>query len=138
MLNLQIKNIHWQDTLPVRHKVLWPDKDIRFCQIDGDEDAKHYAVYIDNKPVSVASLFIEQDSIQLRKFATLQAYQGKGIGTHLLQHTIKESKSMGARRFWCDARKNSKDFYSRFGMHIEGEAFIKYGRPYYKMVINLN
>ncbi len=135
---MDIKRIDWQDTLVIRHQVLWPDKSIEFCKVLGDESAQHFGVYIENKLVSVASLFTEKKYIQLRKFATLEAYQGKGIGSGLLTHLIEYAKTQNANYFWCDARKASKSFYVRFGMSVEGEAFSKYDEPYYKMLINLS
>lgn len=85
---MEIKNIKWQDALQVRHKVLWPDKDPDFCKVPLDETALHFGAFLNNKLISVASIYIENDSARLRKFATLEKFQGQGLGTKLLFHVI--------------------------------------------------
>jgi predicted GNAT family N-acyltransferase len=135
---MEIRNIQWEDTLNLRHKVLWPNKDIEFCKVSGDELASHFGVYIENRLVSVASLFVENKNVRLRKFATLETFQGQGIGSQLLAHLIENSKASNAASFWCDARQSAVEFYSKFGMKVEGETFMKSGIPYCKMVISFH
>jgi len=134
---MDIQNIQWEDALAIRHNVLWPSKPPLFCKVDGDEDAKHYGVRINGELVCVASIYISDSTARLRKFATLHNHQGKGIGTQLLSHIIKELKSEGVEYFWCDARKSAVGFYQKFGLKKEGSEFKKSDVPYYKMAIEL-
>ncbi len=71
---LTIRDIDWQDALPVRHEVLWPDKPVLFSRVDGDESATHYGAFTEEKLVCVASIYRSEDSARLRKFATLPDY----------------------------------------------------------------
>ncbi len=130
---MEIKTISWQDAIPVRHRVLWPNKSSDFCHVTGDKEALHFGVYMDKKLVSVASLYIDSTEARLRKFATVESYQGKGIGSALLKHMLLAAKEKGLRYFWCDARESAKAFYQRFGLEVEGDRFYKSGVPYYKM-----
>lgn len=134
---MEIKTINWEDTLDLRHQVLWPEKDLRFCKVAGDETAVHFGAYIDNVLVSVASLFTDSRKVRLRKFATSVAYQGQGIGSLLLAHAIVRAEVSGADIFWCDAREDAVGFYSKFGLSIEGRGFFKFDVPYYKMTMVL-
>lgn len=141
---MDIRKIDWQQALPIRHHVLWPDKAITFCKVEGDELGKHYGVYINNEIVSVASIYIEKSdteggpmSARLRKFATLVSFQGQGIGTELISYIILQLKSLGVRVLWCDARKTAIGFYQRFGMVQQGEEFDKSGVLYFKMKVTL-
>lgn len=133
---MEIRSINWQDTLAIRHKVLWPDKPISFCHIDGDELAQHYGVYKSGCLVCVASTYKDKDVARLRKFATLEAFQGLGIGSHLIKHIMRQLQEEGIRHFWCDARKTAAGFYERLGMEKRGEEFNKSGVSYFKMSIH--
>ncbi len=134
---VKISNIQWEDTINIRHKVLWPDKAPMFCKVEGDEQAEHYGVFINGSLVSVASVYRQDNSARLRKFATLENHQGQGVGSRLLQHMLNEAKKNHVNYFWCDARKTAINFYQKFGMQPEGDEFYKSGLPYYKMGIKL-
>jgi ribosomal protein S18 acetylase RimI-like enzyme len=130
---MKIRNIDCQEAIPIRHQVLWPDKDIQFCAIEGDSQALHYGVYIDEHLVCVASIFIVERNARLRKFATLPAYQSRGFGTELIKYIFDDLYSKKVNYFWCDARTSAISFYQKLGLHIEGDEFIKSGQTYFKM-----
>ena len=132
---MKIQTIHWEEALPIRHLVLWPNKPASFCKVDGDETASHYGAYIDGELVSVASIYIEGRSARLRKFATLASFQGKGIGSKIIHHLVRELKASEIDYFWCDARKSAVGFYRKFGLEKQGEEFTKSGIPYFKMEV---
>jgi len=134
---MDIRIIKWDEALPIRHEVLWPNKPLLFCKVDGDEVAKHYGVYLNDKLVSVASVYIEGRIARLRKFATLVEFQGCGIGSKLIKHIISELKNIGIASFWCDARKTAIGFYNKFDMEKQGVEFNKSGILYVKMQIIL-
>jgi predicted GNAT family N-acyltransferase len=135
---MNIQSIHWKDALPIRHQVLWPNKPPSFCKIDGDEMANHYGAYINGELVCVASIYIQNRTARLRKFATLLSFQGKGIGSQVLLHIISKLHEIGIDYFWCDARKSALEFYRKFGLEKEGSSFVKSNIPYYKMAIALH
>ncbi|MGF1765347.1 GNAT family N-acetyltransferase [Aliivibrio kagoshimensis] len=130
---MKIQTITWQDALPIRHQVLWPEKEPMFCFVDGDETGLHYGVFKDEALVCVASIYLDGNSARLRKFATLSEYQGEGIGTAMVTFIMKELSTLGVRHFWCDARTTAFNFYLRLGLDRQGEAFMKSGIQYYKM-----
>jgi len=135
---LNIKEIDWTETISVRHEVLWPNKTPDFCRVPGDEEGWHFGVYIESRLVCVASVYPCDDSARLRKFATLAAFQGNGIGTALLTHILSLLKQRGVKHFWCDARESAQGFYQRFGMCSKGDVFYKSDVPYYKMSVDLS
>ncbi|MGR5063566.1 GNAT family N-acetyltransferase [Photobacterium sp. DNB22_13_2] len=134
---MKIIEIPAELTLPIRHQVLWPDKNIEFCRVPDDADGLHYGVYENDILVCVASIFIAGDQARLRKFATLPAYQSKGIGSAVIEHILADLKLKSVRCFWCDARESAGGFYHRFGMAPEGERFYKGDVPYFKMSMTL-
>lgn len=131
-----LKQITLNDALPIRHKVLWPDKPVDFCRVEGDDDAVHYGAFVNNRLVCTASLYPdnpEPNQARLRKFATLPEYQGQGIGSRMIAHLIEKLKSMGMTYLWFDARVTAIDFYKRFGFFVISDPFDKSGLPYVKM-----
>lgn len=130
---MHVIQINWQDTISIRHQVLWPNKAPEFCMVEGDDQALHFAVMNNKEVVCVASLYIDNKSARLRKFATLNLFQGKGIGSCMLNHLIKNLKQQGINYLWFDARESAMAFYKRFGFNSSGELFYKSGVAYYKM-----
>ncbi len=119
-----------EETWELRHKVMWPDKNLDYIKLKDDTLGRHFGLFIDEELVSVISIFVEADEVQFRKFATLENLQGKGYGTMLLQFVMQEAKKLGAKRLWCHARKNKIDFYKRFGLEESGETNSKDGFEY--------
>jgi len=136
---MQIVTLTWQQTIPIRHQVLWPTEAPEYCKVEGDETALHVGVMVEDGLVCVASIYIEVESktARLRKFATLAAYQGKGIGTHLIHHLIDILTKQGVAYFWFDARASALSFYQRLGFQTSSEVFYKNQVPFYKMHQNL-
>ncbi|WP_283131891.1 GNAT family N-acetyltransferase [Enterovibrio norvegicus] len=143
---MEIKPISWQEALPLRHQVLWPNEPPAFSKVEGDEDALHYGAFLDGEIVCVASIHFSSEftdahnktkNARLRKFATSQAHQGQGIGSLMLKRILTDLKQEGASIFWCDARETAMGLYERFGMHAEGERFYKGDIPYFRMSKNV-
>jgi predicted GNAT family N-acyltransferase len=130
---MEIVRITWKETIPIRHEVLWPEKELSFCKVDGDEHAMHYGAIADEKLVCVASVYIGSDSARLRKFATLKEYQNRGIGSAVLRHILTDASKLQVRYFWLDARESAEGFYNRFGFEKNGGRFLKSEVQYFKM-----
>ncbi|WP_077922681.1 GNAT family N-acetyltransferase [Spirosoma sp. 209] len=139
---LTIQPIAYEQTYPLRHEVLWPDKPVEYVQIDNDAEGYHYGAFLADELVAVISLFIEPGEggpvrARFRKFATRPDRQRQGIGTQLMNHVIAEARRLGAETLWCDARLDAADFYQRFGMEPYGEGFYKGAIPYNKFSLML-
>jgi len=134
---MEIKALQWEDTIPIRHKVLWPNEPPSFCKVEGDEQASHFGVFIDNELHCVASLYHNEKSARLRKFATLKTSQGKGLGSFMLNFLMKQLQDQSTTYFWFDARESALAFYARHGFKTEGDRFYKKDVAYFKMSVNL-
>ena len=132
-----IQRIDWQDTITLRHKVLWPEENPEFCYVDGDVNAWHFGAFINGKLVSVASAYPCGSHIRLRKFATDTEHQGNGIGSAVLKKALAEAQTANFSVFWCDARESAIRFYEKQGLKTEGDRFFKSSLPYFKMTIEL-
>ncbi len=134
---MEIKSITWEQTIPLRHKVLWPNKSPEFCKVEGDEDGVHFGAFINNELICVASVYIKRGKARLRKFATDDYFQKQGIGSKILEFIINYLKGTEVKVFWCDARESALGFYERFGMRPYSERFYKEDEPYFKMKVAL-
>lgn len=127
---MEIKVITPEETLDIRQKVMWPDKSIDFVKVPEDQEGTHYGLFLNDRLISVISLFYKDNTLQFRKFATLGEEQGKGYGTALLNFVMALAESQGIQRIWCNARVHKKVFYEQFGMKSTLEAFDKDGASY--------
>ena len=130
---MEIIELSWEDTIPIRHNVLWPNEAPEYCMVDGDEQALHFGIKKNDQLVCVASIYLERTSARLRKFATLNQFQGQGIGSFMLRHLIEKLKKKDVNYFWFDARESAMSFYNRLGFKSEGELFYKNEVSYFKM-----
>lgn len=129
-----IRRIDAEQTLLIRHAVLWPHKPLDYCRVAEDAQGEHWGAFVDGQLVCVASLFAdEQGGMRLRKFATLTAMQGQGIGSALLGHVLPQLHQRGIKRFWCDARRSACNLYARFGLRIEGDSWLREGVEFVRM-----
>ncbi|SDF80508.1 Acetyltransferase (GNAT) domain-containing protein [Dyadobacter soli] len=133
MDSIEIHNVNADDTLEIRHEVLWPDKPRNFVKVPEDEHGIHFGLYFNGAMVSVISLFADNQDIRFRKFATLPGFQGKGLGSKLLQHALTYTQAQGYTRMWCDARAEALGFYERFKFEKCSEPFFKEQIEYYKI-----
>jgi predicted GNAT family N-acyltransferase len=134
---MDIRNISWEQTIPLRHTVLWPNKSAEYCHVEGDQGAFHFGAFINDKLVCVASVYLQSNKARLRKFATDTHYQNQGVGSKMLKHIVQSLQDTEARFFWCDARESALGFYKRFGMEASGERFYKGEVPYFTMEVPL-
>ena len=134
---IEIGSVSWEQTIPLRHSVLWPTKSPEYCHVEGDDNALHFGAFNNGELVCVASVYIKFDKARLRKFATKSSYQNQGIGSRMLKSIIDSLKKTDATVFWCDARESALSFYQRFGMKPYGERFYKADVSYFKMKVVL-
>jgi len=120
---MEIKQISYQSTWPIRHQVMWPDKPIDYVKLSTDAEGLHLGLFVEDRLVSIVSAFLEKHVAQFRKFATLQEEQGKGYGSQLLSHLLSELKAMEVTRIWCNARAEKASYYQRFGLNQTDKYF---------------
>lgn len=119
----QIKQISVLEVLPIRQKVMWPHKPIEYVKLPNDEIGEHFGLFLEDKLISIISLFIKDGEAQFRKFATLSEFQGSGYGTLLLKQIMDIAQNYGVSKIWCNARVEKSDFYKKFGLSITNQKF---------------
>lgn len=122
-----IEQISQELTWRIRRDVLYPGQALDKIRLPDDDHGTHLGLFDDNKLICVLSYFKSKNSIQFRKFATLEAYQGKGYGSELLNYLLEICDKEGIETIWCNARKNAANFYSKFGFRETDQTFQKDG-----------
>lgn len=112
---------------------MYPDASLAAVQLPDDEDGMHLGIWINERPVSIVSLFRSGERFQFRKFATEIKQQGKGYGSYLLQYVVQLAKEQHAAVLWCNARVSAIAFYTRFGFSTTGAPWQKNGIDFIKM-----
>ena len=134
---MEIITIPYQLTWPIRQAVMWPNKPMAYVILPNDGDGTHFGGYLQDRLVAVISVFVQDQTAQFRKLATVVPEQGKGYGTMLLQHLFDHLKERNVTKVWCSARVNATSFYGKFGMVSTSQTFIKGGLEYVVMEIAL-
>jgi len=125
-----IEQISHELTWRIRREVLYPGQPLDKIVLPDDENGMHLGLFDDHKLISVLSFFKNDNSIHLRKFATLEPYQRKGYGTELLNYLLEIAEAESYERIWCNARKNASGFYSKFGFKETENSFQKDGHDF--------
>ncbi|WP_407429358.1 GNAT family N-acetyltransferase [Arcticibacter sp.] len=125
---MTVREIPIEQVLPVRRDVMYPGKSLTDVSLTDDPRGTHLGLF-DNgqKLVTVVSLFMNDNELQFRKFATLIQEQGKGYGSQMLKYILAYSKAHHVERIWCNARKDALQLYKRFGFAETGECFSRDG-----------
>ncbi|MEP2237196.1 MAG: GNAT family N-acetyltransferase [Maribacter sp.] len=126
----KIIEITSQQTLPIRHQVMWPNKPLDYVKLINDDNGLHYGLVLNNEIISVISLFIDDGEAQFRKFATLTNHQGKGYGSLLLNEIIQVAIKKSVSKIWCNARVSKLKYYQKFQMMPTDHTFVKGGIDY--------
>jgi GNAT superfamily N-acetyltransferase len=135
---MEIKEVPLQKIWEIRKEVMYPSFSLEEVKLKDDELGKHLGLFVNEELVSIISLFIKNNELQFRKFATLELQQGKGYGKKLLQHVFDLAKQNNYNLIWCNARTSALGLYEKFGMKAFGESWNKNGYDFVKMRIELN
>jgi len=126
----EIKEIDLDETLTIRHEVMWPNKPFDYIKLTNDKEGKHFGLSIDEKLISIVSIFENDHKIQFRKLATINEHQGNGYGTRLIQYIIDRTEKQQFNALWCNARVEKVGFYLKLGFKETNDRFKKGGINY--------
>ncbi|NDV96958.1 GNAT family N-acetyltransferase [Dysgonomonas sp. 521] len=135
---MTISEAPYQEVLLMRHRVMYPGKDIEYVKLPEDEKGLHIGVYEDDRLVSVMSIFLHGREVQFRKLATDTGMQGRGYASALMKWLIDYANDMKFDRLWCNARTNATGFYEKFGYEETDNRYSKDGYDYVVMEKKFN
>ncbi|WP_282121709.1 GNAT family N-acetyltransferase [Algibacter mikhailovii] len=130
--NYNIKLINSEETHAVRHPILRAGQPKKSCIFEGDnlETSVHLGIYIHDEIIGVCSFFknynkniLIANQYQLRGMAILKNFQGKGLGSKMLNYGEKLLKGKQTEIIWCNARENALGFYKQLDYNTIGAPF---------------
>lgn len=103
-----------------------------------DHLAYHLGAFLENQLIGHVSLKpLTSQLVQLKQMAIQSTYQGRGIGTQLLQYAENQAIADNFQEVRLHARTHAQGFYSKFGYQIQGEQFIEVTIPHILMIKKL-
>jgi len=142
-----VKFISKDDVLPIRNEILREGKrTLEQCRFQGDDDPESFHLgYFNNDQLACIASFHPQGygefagkAYQLRGMATLNAFQGKGLGTQLVNFAVVYMRGQKVNYVWCNARKVAASFYSNLGFEVVSPEFDIPGiGPHYAMYLKI-
>jgi phosphoribosylformimino-5-aminoimidazole carboxamide ribotide isomerase len=130
---MTITAVPLKDVWEMRREVMYPQLSIDEVKLADDESGNHLGLFDGEDLVSVVSVFVKNDELQFRKFATRSARQNKGYGMTLLKHVMEVADQRQCRKVWCNARTSATKFYEKFGMNATGDTWLAKGHEFIKM-----
>lgn len=118
--------------LPLRQQVLRPLLPTDAARFDGDDDPTtiHLAIRAGQDVIGVTSLYRrpcpDRDAdaaMQLRGMAVAPKNRGRGVGSALLDSSVRHARAVGVTVLWCNARVEAVGFYLRHGWRTLGREF---------------
>ena len=120
-------------TYELRRRVLRggrADSNVDFPQ-DRVEGAFHLGAFDDGSVIGVASFFPEPapgragaKAWRLRGMAVDDGWQGRGVGTALLEDAVRRLRDAGVAVLWAHGRDSALGFYERHGWVVVGDGFV--------------
>jgi len=103
-----------------------------------EKDAFHYLAFFNNNPAGAARWRFSDKGIKLERFAVLNEYRGRGIGSELVKkilYDIRHDPDSKGKTIYLHAQLDAIRLYRKFGFVKEGDMFDESGIMHYKMVL---
>jgi predicted GNAT family N-acyltransferase len=128
----RIERVSWNDTRPLRHRVLRPHQRLEEVGLPGDDkaDSGHFAAFDDLGEIIATGVVIREappwspdlaPAWRLRGMATAEGRRGEGIGRAVLDAAVAHVADHGGGLLWCTARLPAVEFYRHAGFETQGE-----------------
>lgn len=144
-MNIDIKKANnsedLQQCLAIRKKVFVEGQKVPIEEeVDGkDQDSDHYLLLLDKRPVGVARLRYLSDIAKIERVATLDDYQGMGLGKILMEailsDLVQNSKISKAK---LSSQSYAIPFYEKLGFKVCSEEYLDAGILHKDMLLNLS
>jgi predicted GNAT family N-acyltransferase len=138
MLELKIINGEkdLNEALAIRAKVFIEEQKVppELEWDDKDKIATHFILYLDQKPIGTARVFLEDNNWYIGRMAVLKEYRGKGYGKFIMQEIMKFLSAKKPNKIIINAQIAVLGFYRKFGFVEVGEEFWDAGIKHKAMV----
>ena len=101
-------------------------------EYDHEEEARHYLLFLGEKPIATARWRETGQGIKLERFAVLPHFRNRGIGEIVLKEVLKDVSSLG-KMVYLHSQLKAVPFYQRNGFVKIGEQFTEAGIEHFFM-----
>lgn len=136
-----IKIVHQKDlqeAFSIREKVFVIGQNVAKEDEYDEHEAisTHFLCFYGDEPCGTARWRITEKGIKLERFAVLEDYRGKGIGSALVQSVLEDIKRSPSKDQlkYLHAQLSAVALYEKFGFVKEGDVFEECGILHYKMI----
>lgn len=137
---IEYGSLEYKQSVELRYEILRKPLNLHFSDEFLQQDAyqHHIAAFENDKLIGILLLKpIENKIFQMRQVAVDQNYQGKGIGSLLVEFSENFARQNNIYKIILHARINAVEFYLRQGYQIVGNEFIEVTIPHFCMEKNL-
>ncbi|GAB3115093.1 GNAT family N-acetyltransferase [Pseudomaricurvus hydrocarbonicus] len=127
----------YKQTLILREAVLRFPLNLILTRLDVKDDARqfHFGVFIHSELAAcVVVKPLPGDTVgKLRQMAVSEVFQGRGLGSRLIDFVEAILKMRGFTHMEMSARQTAVEFYRKLGYTMVGEGYTEQGIPHVKM-----
>lgn len=131
VLEIKLNSPEYQHCLDIRRKVFVigqhvPEED----EVDEYEHASHhFLALLDGEPAGAARWRLKDEDIKLERFAVLEEFRGRGIGSALVEKVLESISSTHPKgsRLLLHSQLPAITLYSKYGFKEEGDLFDECG-----------
>lgn len=140
MENTKIKKYSFEDTElsklsnEIRQKVFVQEQNVA-PEIEYDEyekEASYLLLFYNELPIGTARWRETEKGIKLERFALLQEFRNKGLGSVLLREILKDVIPL-QKTIYLHAQVTAVNYYEREGFVKEGDIFVEADIEHYLM-----
>ena len=106
-------------------------------EIDEFEDVcNHFLAYYNNTPCGAARWRITPNGVKLERFAVLEQFRKKGIGSALVKSVLEDisiNPENKTRKLYLHSQISAMPLYQKFGFISEGDRFQECDIDHFKM-----
>jgi len=123
----------------IRHKVFVIGQNVpheeEFDQYE--EESFHFLASCDGKPAGVARWRFKNDGVKLERFAVLEEYRSKGVGSALVKaledDILSHPETKAGDRVYLHAQLTAMGLYEKFNYQKSGDIFLECEIEHYMM-----
>jgi len=123
-----------KDAFRIRNKVFVEEQNVdKYLEYDGlDDEAVHYLLVYNDKPVATARWREINEGIKLERFAVLKSHRGKALASLILKLMLEEVIP-SKKKIFLNAQAEAEKFYEIHGFKRVGKKFVEADIEHYKM-----
>jgi len=118
----------------IRHEVFVIGQNCpKEIEYEFEEESIHYIAYCNSEAAGTARIRETENGFKLERFAVLEKFRNKGLGSALIEHLLNETKPHN-RKIYLHAQLTAAPLYAKHDFKPEGDNFWEADIEHVKMV----